>query len=89
MHSNKAEALSKLAAVSRELDTEIERLKDVAQHPRHEGWGKSLGALATLPFLGAGAVLVDAMDILLRRTSDGRWSDAAGDGSTAPPDEGS
>ena len=76
MHPNKAEALGQLAEVSREFDAEIDHLGDVVQHPGRNGWRTSLAALAVLPFLGAGAVLVDATDVSFRRISDSRWGDA-------------
>ena len=85
MHPDKAESLNQLAAVTQELDLEITHLKDVALHPHRDGWGKSLRALGTLPFLGIGATLCDATDMLLRRIPDARWGDAPEKGSAAPP----
>ena len=85
MHPDKAEALSKLAEATHELDREIAQLKDVALHPRRDGWGRSLRAMSTLPFLGVGATFCDAVDMLLRRIPDARWGAAPANGSAAPP----
>ena len=76
MHPDKAEALGKIAEVSRELDTEIAQLKDTARHPRRGGWDNSLRAVGTLLVLNAGAVAVDAVEVVLRRTNDRLWEDA-------------
>lgn len=85
MHPDKVEALNKLAEVTRELDAEIAQLKDVARHPHRDGWRKSLRALSILPFLGAGATICDATDLLLRRIPDARWGDAPENGPAPPP----
>jgi len=76
MHPHKAEALAKLADVSRELDSEMDQLKDIAVNPGHNGWTGTLKAVATLPALGIGAVLVDACEVIVRRTSDNKWEEA-------------
>ena len=88
MHPDKADALGKLTDVSRELDSDIHRLKDVVGNPTRDGWASSVKALATLPFLGAGAVIVDACAVLLRLTADSRWDDSSRNNSAAPPDGG-
>ena len=75
MHPEKAEALGKLAQVTRELDTAIDELKDVARNPDRNGWPRSVKAIATLPVLGLGAMLVDAAEVVIRRTSDSAWKD--------------
>ena len=86
MHPDKAEALNKLAEVTQELDVEIAQLKAVALHPHRDGWGKSLRALSMLPFLGIGATICDALDVLFRRIPDARWGETPENGSAAPPD---
>lgn len=87
MHPDKAEALGKIAEVSRELDTEIAQLKEAARHPRRGGWDNSLRAVGTLLVLNAGAVAVDAVEVVLRRTNDRLWEDPPDDGAAAPPAE--
>lgn len=73
MHPSKAEALKKLAEVSRELDSEIEKIKDVALNPGRHGWSNSLNAIVTVSALGAGALVVDASEVVVRSISDRRW----------------
>lgn len=85
MHANKAEALKKLAESSGELDAEINRLKDIVRNPNRDGWESSLKALATLPFLGVGAVIADASEILIRSISDDRWDDSPKGNAPEPP----
>jgi hypothetical protein len=88
MHPHKAEALAKLAEVCRELDSEMDHLKDIARNPGRNGWTSTLQALATLPALGVGALLVDAGEVIIRRTSDSKWErDSPKDSTAAPPNE--
>ena len=70
MHPKKEEALAQIAEATREFDSAIDRVKDIAVNPGREGWAASLKAAATLPVLGVGAVMVDIGEIAVRRIND-------------------
>jgi hypothetical protein len=73
MHPDKEQALKELAVVTQELDAEIVQLKTVVSDPESNGWKKSLGALATMSVIGASAVIVDGVSLLVRGIPDSRW----------------
>jgi hypothetical protein len=88
MHPQKAEVLGKLTDASRAFDEAIGRVRQVALHPSRHGWRRSIGALATLPILGMGAMIVDAGEVAVRRSSDGEWDESSpNDLPSAPPNE--
>ena len=74
MHQDKEQALKELAVTAQELDAEIVALKTVVSDPEKNGVKKTLGALFTMSVLGAGAVLVDGVSLLIRGIPDSQWN---------------
>jgi hypothetical protein len=73
MHPDKEQALKELAVVTQELDAEIVQLKTVVRDPESNGVRKTIGALFTMSVVGASAVLVDGISLLVRGIPDSRW----------------
>ena len=73
MHPDKEQALKELAVTAQELDAEIVELKTVVSDPEKIGVTKTLGALLTMSVVGAGAVIVDGVSLLIRGIPDSQW----------------
>jgi len=92
MNPKKAKLLETLDESSRVHSASLLRSLDIAAHPEHHGWRRSiLTALVVRPVTGFSALITEANRFLVAQSDDEAWDRASPpssdsrDGGTLPP----